>query len=218
MGREGTEICEHCLALLLQTIEELKDKSFWDATDQQARRLLDSFWSRYRNTSVAASVQEETEEIRKPGRVVRLEPRIEDVDDELMLGFRIGTDEKLYVLRNPESLVEAVQNEGEFPLGSKGGLDFSSDAFGETDRKWYDLIRQAVLEKQHHEEESYGRQKKLQGITLYGALLDDFYELAAAWSGKPAVQGKSGWKSATKHRGWSWSFARMRPKTARFTV
>ena len=178
VGRESTEICEHCLALLLQTIEELKDKSYWDATDQQARKLLDSFWSRYRNTAAADSAQEETEEIRKPGRAVRLEPRIEDTDAELMLGFRIGTDEKLYVLRNPESLVEAVQNEGEFPLGSKGGLDFSSDTFGETDRKWYDLIRQAVLEKQHHEEESYGRQKKLQGITLYGALLDDFYELA----------------------------------------
>ena len=175
VGRENTEICEHCLALLLKTIEELQGKSYWDATDQQARRLLDSFWSRYRNTSVTAAVPDEAEEVRKPGRTVRLDPRIEDTDDGLTLGFRIGTDEKLYVLRNPEGLVEAVQTEGEFPLGSKGSLDFSADSFGETDRKWYDLIRQAVLEKQHHEEENYGRPKKLQGITLYGALLDDFY-------------------------------------------
>ena len=176
-GRESSEICEHCLALLLKTIEELQGKSYWDATDQQARRLLDSFWSRYRNTSFAAA-PDEVEEVRKPGRTIRLDPRIEDTDDGLTLGFRIGTDEKLYVLRNPEGLVEAVQTEGEFPLGSKGSLDFSADTFGETDRKWYDLIRQAVLEKQHHEEENYGRPKKLQGITLYGALLDDFYELA----------------------------------------
>ncbi len=177
VGRENAEICEHCLALLLKTIEELQGKSYWDATDQQARRLLDSFWSRYRNTSFAAA-PDEVEEVRKPGRTIRLDPRIEDTDDGLTLGFRIGTDEKLYVLRNPEGLVEAVQTEGEFPLGSKGSLDFSADSFGETDRKWYDLIRQAVLEKQHHEEENYGRPKKLQGITLYGALLDDFYELA----------------------------------------
>ena len=177
VGRENAEICEHCLALLLKTIEELQGKSYWDATDQQARRLLDSFWSRYRNTSFAAA-PDEAEEVRKPGRTIRLDPRIEDTDDGLTLGFRIGTDEKLYVLRNPEGLVEAVQTEGEFPLGSKGSLDFSADTFGETDRKWYDLIRQAVLEKQHHEEENYGRPKKLQGITLYGALLDDFYELA----------------------------------------
>ena len=178
VGRENAEICEHCLALLLKAIEELQGKSYWDATDQQARRLLDSFWSRYRNTSGAAAVPDDAKEGRKPGRTVRLDPRIEDTDEGLTLGFRIGTDEKLYVLRNPESLVEAVQTEGEFPLGSKGSLDFSADTFGETDRKWYDLIRQAVLEKQHHEEESYGRPKKLQGITLYGALLDDFYELA----------------------------------------
>ena len=177
VGRENAEICEHCLALLLKTIEELQGKSYWDATDQQARRLLDSFWSRYRNTSFAAA-PDEVEEVRKPGRTIRLDPRIEDTDDGLTLGFRIGTDEKLYVLRKPEGLVEAVQTEGEFPLGSKGSLDFSADTFGETDRKWYDLIRQAVLEKQHHEEENYGRPKKLQGITLYGALLDDFYELA----------------------------------------
>lgn len=177
VGRENAEICEHCLALLLKTVEELQGKSYWDATDQQARRLLDSFWSRYRNTSGAAA-PDDAKEGRKPGRTVRLDPRIEDTDDGLTLGFRIGTDEKLYVLRNPEGLVEAVQTEGEFPLGSKGSLDFSVDTFGATDRKWYDLIRQAVLEKQHHEEESYGRQRKLQGITLYGALLDDFYELA----------------------------------------
>ena len=177
VGRENAEICEHCLALLLKTIDELQGKSYWDATDQQARRLLDSFWSRYRNTSGAAA-PDDAKEGRKPGRTVRLDPRIEDTDDGLTLGFRIGTDEKLYVLRNPEGLVEAVQTEGEFPLGSKGSLDFSVDTFGATDRKWYDLIRQAVLEKQHHEEASYGRQKKLQGITLYGALLDDFYELA----------------------------------------
>ena len=175
-GREQMEICEHCLALLILTVEELKDKPWWDATDQQARRLLDSFWGRYQNTAVSAPETEETEH--EKGRRVRLEPRIEDTDEELILGFRIGTDEKLYVLKSPESLVDAVENGEVFPLGSKVSLNFSSDSFEDRDRKWYDLIRQAVLEKRHHEEESYGRTRKMQGITLYGALLDDFYSLA----------------------------------------
>ncbi len=175
-GRERMEICEHCLALLILAVEELKEKSWWDATDRQAKKLLDIYWSRYRNTAIPTP--EEEGSIAVSGRTVRLEPRIEDPEDGLKLGFRIGTGEKLYILKNPEALVDAVQNRLEFPLGSRNSLNFSADSFGETDRKWYDLIRQAVLEKRHHEEETYVRQRKLQGITLYGALLDDFYELA----------------------------------------
>lgn len=176
-GRDRMEICEHCLALLILAVEELREKTYWDATDRQARRLLDIYWNRCRSSVIPIS--EEEDAAARSGRSVRLEPRIEDMENGLTLGFRIGTDEKLYVLRDPESLVEAVQNGQEFPLGSKSSLNFSADFFGEPDREWYDLIRQAVLEKKHHEDESYGRQRKLQGITLYGALLDDFYELAA---------------------------------------
>ena len=176
LGRGQAEICEHCLALLILTVEELKDKPYWDATDQQARRLLDSFWGRFQSTAVSAPDDEETD--REKGSRVRLEPRIENTDEELTLGFRIGTDEKLYVLKSAEALVDAVESGGDLPLGSKMTLSFSRDRFEEPDRRWYDLIRQAVLEKRHHEEDNYGRTRKLQGITLYGALLDDFYTLA----------------------------------------
>ena len=93
------------------------------------------------------------------------------------LGFRIGIGDKLYVLKSLEDLVEAVQAGAEFPLGKKMDLHFSVDCFGEQDLAWYDLIRQAVLEKQHHLEQGYGKSAKLQGISLYGALLDDFYEM-----------------------------------------
>ena len=175
-GRKSMEICEHCLALLILGVEELEGKTFWDSTDRQARRLIDSFWGKYRNT--AAAFPKTEEEGQQEGRCVRLEPRLEEIGDRLLLGFRIGTGEKLYVLKNPETLVDAVQNGQEFPLGSKTSLNFATDSFGEKDQKWYDLIRQAVLEKRYHEEDSYGRQKRMQGITLYGALLDDFYELA----------------------------------------
>ena len=176
LGRDSAEICEHCLALLILAVEEIEGRPWWDATDEQARRLIDNFWGRYRSSAV--TVPEEEEQLRTPGRAVRLEPRLEDAEEGLELGFRIGAGEKLYVLKNPENLVEAVQEGLEFPLGSKSSLRFSSDYFGERDQKWYDLIRQAVLEKRHHEDRSYGRQKKLQGIALYGALLDDFYDLA----------------------------------------
>ena len=172
--RNNMEICEHCLALLIRGVEELGDQSGWDSTDLRARKMIDSFWGRYRHAVLRAD-EAEQEQDKTTGRTVRLEPRLQDTENGLELGFRVGIGEKRYVLKNPESLVEAVQQGDEFPLGKKISLHFGRDQFGEKDRTWYDLIRQAVLEKQHHEEQGYGRSAKLQGISLYGALLDDFY-------------------------------------------
>ena len=168
------EICEHCLALLLLAVEEIRNHPFWDATDEDARRMLDSFWER----NLSLPRKEEENEQERERRTVRLEPRLEESEEGIRLQFRIGTDEKLYVLKSLEELVEAVRTEGQFPLGTKGSLDFSADRFGEKDQTWYELIRQAVLEKKHHEQGS-GYLKKLQGIDLYGAQLDSFFDLAA---------------------------------------
>ena len=175
-GKNHMEICEHCLALLLLAVEEIRNHPFWDATDEGAKRMLDSFWGR----SLNMPGNEDAEAIpERAGKTARLEPRLEESPDGLRLQFRIGTDEKLYVLKSPEELVETVRTGGQFPLGTKGSLDFSIDRFGEEDRAWYELIRQAVLEKQHYEQDS-GDKRKLQGIDLYGARLDSFFDLAVS--------------------------------------
>ena len=168
------EICEHCLALLLLVVEEIRNHPFWDSTDEGAKRMLDSFWGRHLNMPRKGADDAAPERER---RTVRLEPRLEESPDGLRLQFRIGTGDKLYVLKSPEQLVETVRAEGQLALGTKISLDFSSDRFGEEDLAWYELIRQAVLEKQHHEEAG-GYQRKLQGIDLYGAQLDNFFNLA----------------------------------------
>ncbi len=170
------EICEHCLALLIRAAGEIREKPHWDATDYRARKLIDSFWGRIRGgaTDDTDGESKDTES----GRVVVLEPRLEEVGSSLELGFRVGTAEKLYVLKDPEMLVEAVRDRKDYALGSKSVLHFAADRMDGKSRAWYDLIRQAVLEKQHHEDLSYRRTKKLQGIALYGALLDDFFTLA----------------------------------------
>ncbi len=177
--RSNMEICEHCLALLIRGVEELGDQAGWDSTDLRARRLIDSFWGRYRSKTVKKNTLLDPENAADdfPAQTVRLEPRLQDTGSALELGFRIGNTEKLYVLKSPEALVEAVQAGGEFPLGKKAALHFGRDHFGDADLNWYSLIRQAVMERQHHEEQGYGRSAKLQGISLYGALLDDFYDM-----------------------------------------
>ncbi len=175
--RKHMEICEHCLALLILATEEIQDKTNWDSTDSQARKLIDSFWGRFRNTVVNDGKSEVGSADER--QAVILEPRLEETGGQLELGFRIGTADRLYVLKNPEMLVEAVQNGKDFMLGSKGILRFASDFFDEESRAWYGVIKEAVLEKQHHENKDNNRAKQMQSITLYGALLDDFFSLSS---------------------------------------
>ena len=166
------EICEHCLALLILAVDEIRKHPHWDATDQNASRILSSFWGQLRDSA-------EEPEAEPAGQTVRLEPRLEEGKEGLQLLFRIGTEEKLYVLKNLELLVDAVKDGQEFALGTRNVLNFSRDRFGERDQAWYELIRQSVLEKRHHEEQESRSGKKLQGIDLYGAQLDNFFDLAS---------------------------------------
>ena len=133
--RDNMEICEHCLALMIRAAEELRGMRGWDATDRQARQMIDGFWTRYRDSALSADDGKETG---RSGLTVRLEPRLEDTGDALELGFRIGTDDKLYVLRDPEELVEAVRDGREFSAGSRLKLHFAVDRFGERDRGYYE--------------------------------------------------------------------------------
>ncbi len=182
-GKDKAEICEHCLALLLMTAEEIGRQKEWDSTDRQAMLMIGSFRSRYRSPVLTAAEMADSENGQdtgeKSGHEVQLEPRLEDKETGLELRFRIGTEGRLYVLKDLEELTEAVHRHGKLCLGSRNELCFPEDSFEERSRGWYDLIRQAVLEKQHHEDRKTGRGGKLQSIPLYGTLMDDFYSLAA---------------------------------------
>ncbi|MCR5087915.1 MAG: DEAD/DEAH box helicase [Oscillospiraceae bacterium] len=172
---EHMEICEHCLAMLLLAVKEIDRHPEWDGTDNGAMYLLRNYWEQIRARGTA---QTEADGSGSAGREVFLEPRLEESDEGLSLRFRVGTADKLYVLKSPELLVDAVGEGKEFVLGTKSSLNFAADRFAEKDRPWYELIQQAVMEKRRHESQSYGYEKKLQGIELYGTRMDGFFELA----------------------------------------
>ena len=177
-NRESIKICEHCMALLILTTEEIRKRTDWDTTDRQARRMLERFWEFHGSPMEPLESYAGAAAGGNGGRTVILEPRLLDTADGLRLDFRIGTEGKLYVLKDLEQLTEAVRNGIGFELGSKAFLNLSADRFDEKSEAWFALIRQAVLEERVHAREKERRQKKLQGILLYGTLLDDFYDLA----------------------------------------
>ncbi len=162
------EICEHCLALLIHMVDEIRSHPEWDATDSATRMLVKSYWEG-KNPSRAMP--------EKHSAAPRLEPRLEETGEGLQLQFRVGTPDRFYVLKNLETLADAVTEESEFPLGTKASLNFAETGFEGEDAAWYALIRQAVIEKRHHEE-SEERKHKLSGIDLYGSQLDSFFDLA----------------------------------------
>ncbi len=168
------EICEHCLALLILAVKEIERHPNWDGTDSGALTLLQSYWQKIKTQSAAGTETAEND----GGQEVLLEPRLEESTEGLNLRFRIGTREKLFVLKSPEQLVDAVNEKQELMLGTRKSLNFAADHFAEEARPWYELIQQAVMEKRRHEDEYYGYGKKLQGLELYGTRMDSFFELA----------------------------------------
>ena len=162
------EICEHCLALLIHTVEEIQAHPEWDSTDSTTRMLVKSYWEGKAPAQDSLTAQK---------RAARLEPRLEETEEGLQLQFRVGTDEKLYVLKNLETLVDAVAEGKEYPLGTKSSMNFAEIGFEGEDDAWYALIHQAVIEKRHHEDPD-DRKRKLAGIDLYGTQMDSFFDLA----------------------------------------
>lgn len=168
--------CEHEVALLLALKNYILEHNPGDSTDLNGMRFLDSF-----------NVLPENNETVKSEDNVRLVPKLEyDGYGVLNLGFKIGC-EKLFVVKKLSELVDSVENESEYALGSKSKLHFAKQTFDENSRKYYDFIEKTVTDEKTRDAirnmdyRSSGESKLLdvsKDIALYGTRLDEFYDLA----------------------------------------
>lgn len=171
-----TEMCVHALGLLLLVQKKLMDEAIGDATDSYAQRMLMDF----RNLRAGRNAEENSENSER----ILLEPFLEQLNEGLQVGFKIGTD-KLYVVKNLPELVHQAENKKKLELGTKAELDFAYAKFTEPSEKYYRFIRQVVLEEQSREEyarESYRYYESISEtikgkIPLYGKRLDAFFDI-----------------------------------------
>lgn len=115
---------------------------------------------------------------------VMLEPMLELDYDGLKLGARAGKD-KLYQVKNLPQLVSTVEAKEKMKLGTKTEVDFSNARFDDHSEKFYQYIRQIIMEEKRRGRQSWGYFRTYENtaetikgkIALYGRRLDDFFDL-----------------------------------------
>ncbi len=175
-GKKETCPCVHVIAVLLLLQKNLRENAVGDATDSYAQRMLYSF----RNQRAWNGVEEEPDKVSR----VMLEPLLELDYEGLKLGVRAGKD-KLYQVKSLPQFVSAVEAREKLKLGAKTEVDFSAARFDDHSEKFYQYIRQVIMEEKRRGWRSQGFYRSYEStaetikgkIALYGRRLDDFFEL-----------------------------------------
>lgn len=175
-GKKETCPCVHVIAVLLLLQKNLRENAVGDATDSYAQRMLYGF----RNHRAWSGVEEEPDKVSR----VMLEPLLELDYEGLKLGVRAGKD-KLYQVKSLPQFVFGVEAREKLKLGTKTEVDFSAARFDDHSEKFYQYIRQVIMEEKRRGWRSQGFYRSYEStaetikgkIALYGRRLDDFFEL-----------------------------------------
>lgn len=180
MRYEGTmkkhEPSRFLTAFLLLVFEHIRKFNPGDTTNEAADRFLLSF-----NNPVRSLVPAVKAAVTTTG--VKLEPRLELLDDELRLSFKVGAG-KMYVVRNLPDLVKAVEKGEVYSLGTKNALDFSQESIAKDSEVYYQLIKNVIDEDAYTREELsknyylHNFNSTRSNIPLHGNKLDSFFTLA----------------------------------------
>lgn len=167
---------KYLTAFLLLVFEYIKEKNPGDTTNEAADKFLLGFNNQSRSLVPATKAEMVTSG-------VKLEPRLEYIEDTLKLSFKIG-DSKMYVVKNLPELVKTVEARNIYSLGTKNSLDFNKESFDESSKPYYQLIKDVV------DEDNYTRAELAKNyylpnfnvsrsnISLHGNKLDKLFELA----------------------------------------
>ena len=173
-------ICSHVLALWIWLREQVLEKNPGDKTDPQASRLIDML-SNVVHTELTTPESEEEEETAEKLPLVDLTPRIIiDYTPKLYFDLSVSGARPLLV-KGFSELVDAVENEKEYPLGKNVSPDFSKLTFSEKTKKWYPLIldRVRTIEQMNKmQNRYYSGYTAGNSINLEGYMLDTLFDLA----------------------------------------
>ena len=177
-------LCPHMIAALYCFDGYLQSRPMGDDTDSAGLRLLNML----HQGSLAASAPETQP---ADGQTLSLEPVLGWGGDIPELTFRLGTKRK-YVVRNLQTLVEAVDGGQTLEMGKEGHFDFSRDRFDEESQGWMEMIRAGVTEALQARESLQRRTRweipkaQVGSLELSGSRLESFFDRFTPGSEIPA--------------------------------
>ncbi len=170
-------MCEHATCMLLALDKELKKNDPGDETDWTAARFLRRYGELNQYYDFDGSLDPQA---------CTVEPKIERTSDgHVNLTFSIGKD-KLFVVKNLTSLVDAVRSGEEYQLGRNDRIIFSDNTFSGRNERYYRLIEKEVMNAQAVNDRLQAKSKypipdltAHKEIALEGEALETFYDIAA---------------------------------------
>ncbi len=171
------EICTHVGALYLSMKQDMIENNFLDATNQDAKDLMNSFLSE------SAKKTSKTEA--RPAELISLVPRIRYADNCLELSFKTGSS-KLYVIKNISEFVSNVQTNSLMQFGKSTELEVGRHNFDAASLKYLDFIESHLSEVNEYNtripDSRFGYESQKisirDSLILTGKWLDDFFEIA----------------------------------------
>ena len=164
--------CPYTAGALRLLEEFLKTHNLGDATDSEAKRLLEAYQDRRLNRLGASAAS---------GEQLRLLPRLIKKGGELLVSFRIG-EKRLFVIKKLDVFCKNVKTNATDLYGTNTQLNHNPDNFTKQGRDWIRFINRIVQEEERYRQrllESgryYGRQPGIGSVLgLYGWRLDEFY-------------------------------------------
>lgn len=171
------EICTHVGALYLSAKHELVENNFLDATNLDAKDLMNSFLSESAKKTNATEAS--------PTEIISLVPRLKYADNCLELSFKTGSS-KLYVIKNISEFNSNVKTNSVMQFGKSTEFEVGRQNFDKTSLKYIDFIESHLSEVNEYNiripDSRFGHESQKISIRdsmiLTGKWLDDFFELA----------------------------------------
>ena len=178
------DICEHEAAVLLMTVQALREHAYGDATDLAAARFLDQ------SIAGSAGVLENA-----PGEGTGVQqtilPRATIEDNSMELSFRFGDCGKasrFYKVKNIPEFLQEMKEGAVHRFGKNYETRLLADQLDENGRLWYGFMRDMVEDEEMHAShypdrqtrfgsfyDPYRRMNFTDSLPLYGFWLDRFY-------------------------------------------
>lgn len=132
-GSNEINPCVHQVAAFITLDEYIRKNNPGDLTDEVTKHMMNLL----RRGKVTSASGEYT------GRKIYIQPVLEELDNRFHVSFKVGLD-KMYILKDIRSFVDAAEKNEIYSLGKKSSINFALDEVAEECIGLFDLMQERI--------------------------------------------------------------------------
>ncbi|MGN1381449.1 MAG: DEAD/DEAH box helicase [Eubacterium sp.] len=189
----NNQICVHMAALIYLMGSYLYDHNPGDATDSGASRLVENFRKDYLQMYSRQERTAAENQLISAQPLLDLEPYVMLKNGTLQMMMRIGSGRK-YKIKDLQEFCESVEQHQSMRFGSKTEFLLGDDRFSSRGLEYYRFLHRIIREYNAADESGADVSDVSASVPLYGAVLDDFYDILKGDSVEYKVYGGEKYK------------------------